>query len=501
MRLDTAICERARQSRDPRFDGRFFIGVLTTGIYCRPICPVKAPKVANIKFYASAAAAAEGGFRPCLRCRPELSAGTPDLAERSRIVDRCLRLIAEGEAEEGGVERLARLLEVTPRHLSRLFHEHLGASPITVIRTRRLHFAKRLIDETQLPMATVAFSAGFGSLRRFNATFRELYGRTPTELRRLRRPAAGCEGEGIFELRLAYRPPFDWSSLMAFLATRATPGVEEVVDERYLRTFSFGRCRGFLEAAHLPNENAVSLRVHSSEPEPLLRIVERVRRLFDLGAEMGAIEDHLGRDPALAARVKRRSGLRVPGAWDGFELAVRAILGQQVTVKGATTLAGRLAHTFGERLETQQGSLERIFPSARDLAEADLEKLGITRARSRTLRSLAAAVADGTLDLGSGMRTEQIVRDLQSLPGIGDWTAQYIAMRALGDHDAFPSSDLGLLKAASNGAERITPGRLKERAEAWRPWRSYAAMHLWQPSTAPNREPPTHELGRTGEAA
>lgn len=479
MELDPEVCERARQSRDPRFDGRFFIGVKTTGIYCRPVCPVKAPKAKNIRFYPSAAAASEDGFRPCLRCRPEISAGTPDQASTSATVNRALRLIGDGEAEEGGVARIASLVKVTPRHLSRLFHEHLGASPVAVIRTRRLHFAKRLIDETDLPMSTVAFSAGFGSLRRFNATFQDLYGRTPTELRRRRQGRSGATDSTDFGFRLSYRPPFDWSSLLAFFEPRVTPGVEEIREGSYHRTFSFGEHQGHLSVAHHPAHHALELRVRTSDSTSLLEIVERVKRIFDLGAETVSIADHLRRDERLREAVNRLPGLRVPGSWEGFELAVRAILGQQVTVKGATTLAGRLARTFGTALREPCGTLTTIFPCPAQLTEGDLSTIGLPKARARTIQTLARAVRDGNIRFDWTSTSAELIHDLVKLPGIGDWTAQYVAMRALGEPDAFPSSDLGLLRALKNGTRRMTPRRLEERAEAWRPWRAYAAMTLW----------------------
>ncbi len=485
MHLDPAICERARLSRDPRFDGRFFIGVLTTGIYCRPVCPVKAPKAKNVRFYPTAAAAAEGGFRPCLRCRPEVSAGTPSLIGTSATIHRALRLIGEGEAEEGGVARLAHLLEMTPRHLNRLFHQELGASPLAVIRTRRLHFAKRLIDETTLPMATVAFSAGFGSLRRFNATFQELYGRTPSELRRFggRRDENPQPGQLVF--RLGYRPAFDWETLLGFLQPRATPGVEEVIGDVYRRGFRLGKSEGSLEVRNLPESNAVELRVKTEDSLHLLEIVERVKRIFDLGAETGIITSHLRQDASLRRRVDRRPGLRVPGAWDGFELAVRAILGQQVTVKGATTLAGRLAETFGKPLDQSTGGLKTLFPTPQQLAEEDLTVIGIPRARAAAIRNLASAVAKGSVGFDSTRNPAVAVEELTALAGIGDWTAQYIAMRAFGEPDAFPASDLGLLQAAANGGGRLSAAELRHKAESWRPWRAYAAMHLWQHDREP----------------
>ena len=479
MELDPVVCERARQSRDPRFDGRFFIGVLTTGIYCRPVCPVKAPKAKNVRYYPSAAAAGADGFRPCLRCRPEISAGTPDLASTSSTVHRALKLIGDGEPEEGGVARIAELLRVTSRHLNRLFHQHLGASPVAVIRTRRLHFAKRLVDETDLPMATVALSAGFGSLRRFNATFQDLYGRTPTELRRRRPRDYEAAEDDSFCFRLGYRPPFDWDSLLTFFEPRVTPGVECVRDSTYHRTFSFGKRDGSLAVVHRPTHNAIEVRVQSSDSRHLLEIVERVKRIFDLGAETTTIADHLRRDKNLREAVDRLPGLRVPGAWGGFELAVRAILGQQVTVKGATTLSGRLAKTFGKAMRKPCGILTTIFPDPSDLAERNLSVIGLPKARARTIQTLARAVRDGHVRFDSTSSAGEFIHDLVALPGIGDWTAQYVAMRALGEPDAFPASDLGLLKAARNGNGLMTPKKLEERAKAWRPWRAYAAMVLW----------------------
>ena len=479
MHLDPAICERARLSRDPRFDGRFFIGVLTTGIYCRPVCPVKTPKAKNVRFYPTAAAAAEGGFRPCLRCRPEISAGTPSLAGTSATIHRALRLIGDGEAEEGGVARLADLLGMTPRHLNRLFHQELGASPLAVIRTRRVHFAKRLLDETDLPMATVAFSAGFGSLRRFNATFQELYGRTPSELRRSRGRRDRLPQQDHLIFRLGYRPAFDWEALLAFLRPRATPAVEEVGADVYRRGFRLGKSQGTLEVRNLPESNAVELRVETEESLHLLEIVERVKRIFDLGAETGMISTHLRQDDTLRRRVDRRPGLRVPGAWDGFELAVRAILGQQVTVKGATTLAGRLAETFGEPLDDHGSGLTTFFPTSEALAEVDLTVIGIPRARARAIGTLAQAVAEGRVGFDSTRSPVVAIEQLIALPGIGDWTAQYIAMRAFGEPDAFPAGDLGLQQAAANGNGRLSTEELRRKAESWRPWRAYAAMHLW----------------------
>ena len=513
MQLDPQICRRAHRSRDPRFDGRFFVAVKTTGIYCRPICPAPQPRPGNVSFYPTAAAASGAGFRPCLRCRPEAAPGTPAWLGGSATVDRALRLLDDGETEGPAVEVLARRVGLTPRHLNRLFHRHLGAPVGAVVRTRRLHAAKRLIDETALPMADVAFAAGFESVRRFNAAVRRTYGRTPSELRRAAgdgrraRDGAACHG---LALRLAYRSPLDWETLIGFLGARAIPGVEEVTGGVYRRAVALteggpdagpladghggGRggglgggspaapvVGGIVEVRPLPGEAALLLSVHPPLPRALPRIVARARRLFDLDADPAAIAEGLGRDPLLAPALSAHPGLRLPGAWDGFELAVRAVLGQQVSVRAATTLAGRLVEAFGRPLEPLPAGTgpHRLFPRPEDLASADLGSIGLTRARAATLRRLAAATAAGELAFDGAEGAEELAARLVRLPGIGDWTAQYVAMRALGAPDAFPASDLGLLKAAGSGGEKTTPARLRGRAEAWRPWRAYAAICLW----------------------
>ena len=518
MPLDPQICRRAHRSRDPRFDGRFFVAVRTTGIYCRPICPAPQPRPGNVSFYPTAAAAAGAGFRPCLRCRPEAAPGTPAWLGGSAIVDRALRLLDDGEAEGPAVEALARRVGLTPRHLNRLFHRHLGAPVGAVVRTRRLHAAKRLIDETALPMADVAFAAGFESVRRFNAAVRRTYGRTPSELRRAAadgRRAGGNGADGL-ALRLAFRPPFDWQALIGFLGARAIPGVEEVTGGVYRRAVAFAEgggdagpvvdgpagdgsgggpaavpvVGGVVEVRPLPGEAALLLSVHPPLPRALPRIVARARRLFDLDADPAAVAERLGADPLLAPALAAHPGLRLPGAWDGFELAVRAVLGQQVSVRAATTLAGRLVEAFGRPLDPvpgvrsparlrRDGGPHRLFPRPQDLADADLGSIGLTRARATTLRRLAAATAAGELAFDGAEGAEELAARLVRLPGIGDWTAQYVAMRALGAPDAFPASDLGLLKAAGSGGEKTTPARLLRRAEAWRPWRAYAAICLW----------------------
>jgi AraC family transcriptional regulator of adaptative response / DNA-3-methyladenine glycosylase II len=479
--LDAAACERARQTRDPRFDGRFFVGVRTTGVYCRPVCPVRPPKPENVRFFASAAAAAEAGFRPCLRCRPESAPGTSAWRGTEATVSRALRLIQGGALDEGSVDALAGRLGIGARHLGRLFLSHVGATPGRVAQTRRLQLAKKLLDETDLPVGEVALAAGFGSVRRFHEVLRATYGRTPQALRRGRREAPA---EGALRLRLSFRPPFDWPALREFLALRAVPGVERVAGDRYERTIALDGRAGALAVRPLADRRHLELALRFPDVAPVLvRITARVRRLFDLDADPATLERDLARDPGLAPAVRARPGVRVPGAFDGFELAVRAILGQGVSVRGARTLAGRLAARYGRPLEAPpDAELRLCFPTPEALAGAELEGLGVLPARAAAIRRLAALVSRGALDLETPRDLGGFVGEISRLQGVAAWTAHYVALRALGDPDAFPASDLGLLR----GAERclaegraLTPAALERRAESWRPWRGYAAMHLW----------------------
>lgn len=458
--METKAYDRARLARDPRFDGRFFIGVTTTGIYCRPICPAPSPKQKNIRYYPSAAAAAEAGFRPCLRCRPEASPGTPAWLGASASVSRALKLIGESALDDGGVDDLAERLGIGSRHLRRLFLRYLGATPVAVAQTRRVHFAKKLIDETSLPMAQVAMASGFGSVRRFNATFQKLYGRTPRELRN---GHARMADAGVYTFRLGYRPPYDWNSLIEFLAARAIPAVEFVTPSEYRRTISLDGRPGEIAVRPIAGKNILELQIRYPDPAALFRIVERVRRIFDIGADPAEIERGLKRDPNLKAMMRARPGIRVPGCWDPFEMSVRAILGQQVSVKGASTMAGRVAESFGEPYESG-----RLFPSAVVLAEADLTTVGVTGQRARTIQNLARKIAEGEKIFDGSQDAEAFERNITQIPGIGPWTAQYIAMR-LGEPDAFPAGDLHLKRSGLD-------------AEAWRPWRAYAAFYIWRNS-------------------
>jgi AraC family transcriptional regulator, regulatory protein of adaptative response / DNA-3-methyladenine glycosylase II len=476
MDLDDDACYRAIGTRDARFDGRLFIGVKTTGIYCRPICPARTPKRENVKFFASAAAAQEAGFRPCLRCRPEAA---PDLAVwrgTSNTVSRALALIEMGALDDADVEALAERLGVGERQLRRLFQKHIGASPISVAQTRRVLLAKQLIHETGLTMTEIAMASGFGSVRRFNETFQGLYNRPPSALRRHPLPKTG--GEVVILLR--YRPPYDWPAMLAFLRGRTIPGVEAIDGNTYARTIELGGAQGTV--AVRPSEgDALRATVRFPKLSALPAIIARLRRVFDLAADPPVIAAHLSEDPHLAQLIAARPGLRVPGAWDGFELAVRAILGQQITVTAAIALAGKLVASYGERLsdaDVVPGKLTHIFPRPERLARAEIT--GMPGARARALTSLAAAVAADPQIFGARRGLDEAIAALCKLPGIGEWTAQYIAMRELREPDAFPAADIGLMRAMADAdGARPTPAELLKRAERWRPWRAYAAQHLW----------------------
>ncbi len=477
MTLDWQVCSQARLSRDSRFDGKFYIGVRSTRIYCRPICPVPTVKEKNVKYFPTAAAAAEAGFRPCLRCRPECSPGTPAWLGASTTVSRALRLIEESGLEDGGMEHLAERLGVSSRHIRRLFIQHLGASPSAVAKTRRLHFAKKLIDETGLSMTDIALASGFGCVRRFNAVIRKTYDRTPTEIRR-RAPRTTIRREGDYLFRLRFRPPYHWKGMLAFLAEHATPGVEAVDARGYRRTISANGRHGYFEVSADEEHDSLTARVRIGDPRSLYVIVERIRAVFDLNADWSAIAQSLGADPALAPRLRAEPGLRVPGCWDGFELTVRAILGRRTGSKRATALAGRIAESFGQDM-SDADDLTHLFPTPEALADAGLEDLGLTEARAATIRALSRAVCDGAICFEQVVDSEAFVARLREIPGVDRWTAHYVAMRALGEPDAFPSDDTGLRRALGLKTSR----ELERRAEAWRPWQSYAAMYLWGSAT------------------
>jgi AraC family transcriptional regulator of adaptative response / DNA-3-methyladenine glycosylase II len=478
MNLDPDLCYQALCTRDRRFDGRFFTGVTTTGIYCRPVCPARTPKRCNVRFFLCAAAAEEAGFRPCRRCRPETAPGTPAWEGTSATVTRALRLISQGVFDESDVEELAGRVGIGGRHLRRLFMQHLGAPPIAVLRTQRLHFARQLIDETDLPMTEIAFAAGFNSIRRFNQAIRESFLDAPTELRRKAR-RTGYAG-GALQMRLGYRPPFAWKPLVDFLRLRAIPGVEAVEDDVYRRSIEVDGESGWIEVTPAAAGPHLNVRMQLPATARLAQVIDGIRRVFDLTADPVRIAEDLGSDPTLKGAVRKVPGLRVPGAWDPFEVTVRAVLGQQISVKAATTIAGRIARTFGNALEDESvAGITHVFPKPAALREADLRAVGLTAARSQAVRNVAAAACDGRLPRDGSLGLEAAVESLTRIGGIGTWTAQYIAMRGFGEPDAFPEGDLGLRRALSNGGDPVSNAELKRMAERWRPWRAYAAMHLW----------------------
>jgi len=479
MDLDHEACYRALSQRDSRFDGRFFSAVKTTRIYCRPVCPARTPLSKNVIFYATAAAAQEAGFRPCLRCRPETAPDMGAWRGTSNTVTRALSLIELGALDRGAVETLADRLGLGERQLRRLFRQHLGASPVGVAQTRRILLAKQLIHETRLPMAEVAFAAGFGSVRRFNEAFLALFGRAPGELRRLGGEDIAVKADGEFSLLLRYQPPYEWPAMLDFLRRRAITGLERVTANRYCRTVLLDGIQGSL-SIEPAGGNALRAGIRVSKLAIVPSIIARLRRVFDLAADPLAIARHLSQDPVLAPLVEKRPGLRVPGAWDGFELAIRAVLGQQITVTAAVHLAARLVAAYGEPMTNPALGLSHFFPRPEVLANADLTTLGLPKTRAATLSALARALLENPEIFGNDRALEPAVQRLRAIPGIGEWTAQYIALRQLREPDAFPASDLGLMRALSDD-RGVRPKVLEvlARAERWRPWRAYAAQHLW----------------------
>jgi AraC family transcriptional regulator of adaptative response / DNA-3-methyladenine glycosylase II len=498
MRQDFDRFYRAARSRDARFDGQFFIAVTSTGIYCRPICPAQTPKPDNVRFYRCAAAAEAAGFRACRRCRPDTSPGSAEWNVRADLVARALRLIGESVVDTEGVEGLARRLAVSERHLHRQLVGEVGVGPLALARTRRAQTARLLVEQTDLPLTEVAFAAGFSSIRQFNDSMRAAFGRTPTELRRRAVPA--LDGNGLLTLRLAYRPPFAAAELLDYFGRRALPGVEELAGGRFRRVLALPRSTAVAELRPLQGANQVHLRLRLDDLRDLSTAVQRCRQLFDLDADPAAVAEVLSTDPELAPLVAARPGLRVPGAADGFELAVRAILGQRVSVTAATSFAGRLVSALGEPLPAPDGRLTHRFPSAETLAAAELDGLPITRGGAVALRALARAVATGAVELHRGADRERTVRALLALPGVGPWTVAYIAMRALGDPDALPVTDLGLRRALQARGLPADPVGVTARAERWRPWRAYAVLHLWAapvglaPGAQPERTPSRTEI-------
>jgi AraC family transcriptional regulator, regulatory protein of adaptative response / DNA-3-methyladenine glycosylase II len=468
--LDADCCYQAVLTHDPRFDGMFFVGVSTTRIYCRTVCRAKTPQRKNCTFYPSAAAAEQAGFRPCLLCRPELAPGNARIDATGRLAAAVARHIEDGTLIEQRFADLAQELGVSERHLRRVVHQEFGVSPIELLQTHRLLLAKRLLTDTSLPIADVAYASGFSSLRRFNALFQDRYRLNPTQLRKTKTTTIA---QTDLMCEVAYRPPLDWQALLSYLAGRAIAGVEMVEGDRYFRTVCLDQQQGWLTVEWVREKNTLRVNLSPSLVPVLLSALARVKALFDLAAEPQQISAHLG---SLALH---HPGLRVPGAFDGFEIAVRTILGQQVSVKAATTLMGRFVQGFGEPIETPFSTLTHLTPTAERVAQADITEiatLGILRTRARSILALAQAIAERTLFLAPGCSIDQTIAQLQELPGIGTWTAHYIAMRVLADPNVFLHTDLGIRKALGE----TSPKRILAIATQWQPWRSYATLHLWK---------------------
>ena len=475
--LDFERCYRAVESRDARFDGWFITAVRTTGIYCRPSCPTPVrPKRENIQFYPTAAAAQLAGFRACKRCRPDASPGSPEWNVRGDLVGRAMRLIAEGTVDRDGVDGLALRLAVSPRHLHRLLLSELGAGPLAIARAQRAQTGRTLIETTDLPFTDVAFAAGFESVRQFNDTVREVFALTPTALRAAGR-RRGDIVEGALTLRLPYRPPLDWPALSGWLRTRAVPGVAETNGRAYRRTLRLPRGAAIVTLEPVDGYIRCTLKLESMSD--LTSAVRQCRRLLDLDADPLSVVEVLSRDRRLSKVVRRRPGLRAPGAVDGTELAIQAVLGQQVSLAAARTLTSRLVTAHGDVIKLADPTLTHLFPRADAIAAADLSELGVPKTPRATLHALGEAVAAGTLTLDPGADRAETYHRLVALPGIGEWTAGYILMRALGDPDTFLASDLGIKKAGERLGLGDSARTISDRAGAWRPWRTYATHHLW----------------------
>jgi AraC family transcriptional regulator, regulatory protein of adaptative response / DNA-3-methyladenine glycosylase II len=485
---DEERCYRALQSKDTRFDGWFFVGVTSTGIYCRPSCPARLPMRANVRFYTTAAAAQLAGFRACKRCRPDATPGSPAWNQRADVVGRAMRLIADGVVDREGVSGLARRLSYSERHVHRQLVAEVGAGPIALARAQRAQTARILIETTDLPMAQVAFASGFASIRQFNDTVRSVFALTPTQLRTKTRvrpaAAAGAGAAGAIQLRLPFRAPFDGGPLLDFLRTRQVAGLEACDAETYRRSLRLPF--GPATVALTPGPDHVSCTLWLADLRDLAAAVQRCRRIFDLDADPVAVAAQLGSDALLEPLVRKRPGLRVPGHVDGFEVLVRAIVGQQVSVAGARTVLGRIAASIGEPLPERTGddrvdgpSVTRCFPSPEAVAEAPPETFPMPRSRAETLRRVATEVAAGGLVIDPGADRDELRRRLLAMPGIGPWTVAYVELRALGDPDVFLATDLGVRRALERRSLPGDPRSAAKRAEPWRPWRSYALLHLW----------------------
>ncbi|MEW1719926.1 AlkA N-terminal domain-containing protein [Streptomyces sp. NPDC093109] len=488
MYTDTERCVRAVRSKDARFDGWFFTAVLTTGIYCRPSCPAVPPKAENMTFHPSAAACQQAGFRACKRCRPDTSPGSPEWNARADTVARAMRLIQDGVVDREGVPGLAGRLGYSARQIERQLLAELGAGPLALARAQRAQTARLLVETTALPMAEVAFAAGFASIRAFNDTVREVFALSPSELRTRAgstareggAPGAGASADGTraaLSLRLPFRAPLNPDNLFGHLAATAVPGVEEWRDGAYRRTLTLPYGHGIVALA--PRPDHIACRLSLTDPRDLTFAISGCRRLLDLDADPVAVDEQLRADPHLTPLVDKAPGRRVPRTVDAAEFAVRAVLGQQVSTAAARTHAARLVTAHGVPVDDPEGGLTHLFPTPAALAGLDPEALALPRSRRTTLTTLVAALADGSLGLGPDSDWELARARLGELPGFGPWTVEVIAMRAFGDPDAFLATDLGMRRAAANLGLPATPAALTARAAAWRPWRAYAVQYLW----------------------
>jgi len=479
LELDPAFCWQAVYSRDQRFDGRFFAGIATTGTYCRSTCPVSFGHPEAVRWFQTAAAAEAAGFRPCRRCHPDTSPGSSAWFGTWAVVSRALKLVSEGALDNGNLEQLADTLGIGSRHLRRLFRQHLGVSPLKIARSHRVLVAKNLIVATGLPIARIARGTGFRSVRQFNHSVRSAFGHSPSALRRLHGAATeGAASSGIV-LHLPYRPPFDWASLIQFLASHATAGVESVENEIYRRTVEIGGVGGAIEVWHEASQERLAMRVFVPGCEALLQVVQRARHLFDLGADLLHVGAYLARNTRLAELVAKRPGLRVPGAWNGFEVAVLAVMGQSLTARGGEPAIARLVETLGPPVQVPVPGLTHLFPKPEDLAEANLEAIGIPAGHANSVHALAKSVLSGALSFDSLKGTRNAASQLHSIPGLADEAIAYIAMRALGDPDAFSCAELEFQKALHPRRTPTPPEEVQRTFEAYRPWRAYAAMHYW----------------------
>ncbi len=484
--LDHETCYRAVSSRDARFDGWFVTAVTTTGIYCRPSCPATTPKRRNVTFHPTAAAAQLAGFRACRRCRPDASPGSPEWNVRSDTVARAMRLIGDGAVDREGVAGLAARLGYSERQLHRLLVVEVGAGAQALARAQRAHTARVLVETTDLPFAEIAFASGFASIRQFNDTVRAVFATTPRDLRAKATVRGPATVPGTMVLRLTTRRPFDGRWLLGLLASKSVPGVESYDGTTFRRALLLPHGEATVDL--LPGDDHVLATLRLEDPRDVVPAVARCRRLLDLDADSAAVDEALGRDPLLAPLVAALPGVRVPGAVDGFEMAVKAVIGQQVSVAGARTVAGRLVTAYGKPLTRPDGGLTHHFPTADALADVDPETLPMPRARARTLVGLATAVAAGDLTLDPGADRDAVAASLLAMPGIGPWTVDYLRMRVLGDPDSFLPSDLGVRRGLERLGAAGDPRSAAARAEAWRPWRSYALMHLWDVAMRPTTD-------------